>query len=39
VTPDCGLRTRSWKVAYEKLRNMTAGVRLARRELGLPTGD
>ena len=39
VTPDCGLRTRSWKVAYEKLRNMTAGVRLARQELGLPTAD
>ena len=37
VTPDCGLRTRSWKVAYEKLRNMTAGVRLARQQLGLPT--
>jgi 5-methyltetrahydropteroyltriglutamate--homocysteine methyltransferase len=35
VTPDCGLRTRSWKVAYEKLRNMTAGVELARKELGL----
>ena len=35
VTPDCGLRTRSWKVAYEKLRNMTAGVELARREVGL----
>jgi 5-methyltetrahydropteroyltriglutamate--homocysteine methyltransferase len=35
VTPDCGLRTRSWKVAYEKLRNMTAGVELARRQLGL----
>jgi len=35
VTPDCGLRTRSWKVAYEKLRNMTAGVELARRDLGL----
>jgi 5-methyltetrahydropteroyltriglutamate--homocysteine methyltransferase len=35
VTPDCGLRTRSWKVAYEKLRNMTAGVELARRELRL----
>jgi 5-methyltetrahydropteroyltriglutamate--homocysteine methyltransferase len=39
VTPDCGLRTRSWKVAYEKLRNMTAGVRLARQQLGLPTAD
>jgi 5-methyltetrahydropteroyltriglutamate--homocysteine methyltransferase len=35
VTPDCGLRTRSWSVAYEKLRNMTAGVQLARAELGL----
>jgi 5-methyltetrahydropteroyltriglutamate--homocysteine methyltransferase len=35
VTPDCGLRTRSWKVAYEKLRNMTAGVQLARAELKL----
>jgi len=39
VTPDCGLRTRSWKVAYEKLRNMTAGVRMAREQLGLPTAD
>ena len=39
VTPDCGLRTRSWKVAYEKLRNMTAGVRLARQQLGLPAGE
>ena len=35
VTPDCGLRTRSWKVAYEKLCNMTAGVELARTQLGL----
>ncbi len=35
VTPDCGLRTRSWKVAYEKLRNMTAGVELAREKLAL----
>src|SRR5437588_1418669 len=35
VTPDCGLRTRSWTVAYEKLRNMTAGVQLARSALGL----
>jgi methionine synthase II (cobalamin-independent) len=33
--PDCGLRTRSWEVAYQKLRNMTAGVELARKELGL----
>ena len=36
VTPDCGLRTRSWKVAYEKLRNMTDGVALAKQVLGLP---
>ncbi|TMD43662.1 MAG: hypothetical protein E6I88_00930 [Chloroflexi bacterium] len=35
VTPDCGLRTRSWRVAYEKLHNMTAGVELARRALSL----
>jgi len=35
VTPDCGLRTRSWEVAYQKLRSMTAGVDLARKELGL----
>ncbi len=39
VTPDCGLRTRSWKVAYEKLRNMTAGVRMAREQLGIPSPD
>jgi 5-methyltetrahydropteroyltriglutamate--homocysteine methyltransferase len=38
VTPDCGLRTRSWKVAYEKLRNMTAGVELARKELSIAKG-
>jgi 5-methyltetrahydropteroyltriglutamate--homocysteine methyltransferase len=35
VTPDCGLRTRSWDVAYEKLRNMVAGVELAKATLGL----
>ncbi len=29
VTPDCGLRTRSWKVAYKKLANMVEGVYLA----------
>ena len=29
VTPDCGLRTRSWDIAYEKLANMVAGARLA----------
>ena len=35
VTPDCGLRTRSWEVAYGKLLNMVAGVELARKELGI----
>ncbi len=35
VTPDCGLRTRSWDVAYRKLENMVAGVELAKRQLGL----
>jgi 5-methyltetrahydropteroyltriglutamate--homocysteine methyltransferase len=35
VTPDCGLRTRSWDVAYEKLVNMVEGVQLAKKELGL----
>jgi 5-methyltetrahydropteroyltriglutamate--homocysteine methyltransferase len=29
VNPDCGLRTRSWDVAYEKLANMVEGTRLA----------
>jgi 5-methyltetrahydropteroyltriglutamate--homocysteine methyltransferase len=29
VNPDCGLRTRSWEVVYEKLANMVAGTRLA----------
>ena len=32
VTPDCGLRTRSWEVAYEKLVNMVEGTRLAEAE-------
>jgi 5-methyltetrahydropteroyltriglutamate--homocysteine methyltransferase len=35
VIPDCGLRTRSWDVAYAKLENMVAGVELAKRSLGL----
>jgi 5-methyltetrahydropteroyltriglutamate--homocysteine methyltransferase len=29
VNPDCGLRTRSWDIVYEKLTNMVAGTRLA----------
>jgi 5-methyltetrahydropteroyltriglutamate--homocysteine methyltransferase len=33
VTPDCGLRTRSWDVAYDKLRNMVEGVGLAEAAL------
>jgi 5-methyltetrahydropteroyltriglutamate--homocysteine methyltransferase len=35
VTPDCGLRTRSWEVAYAKLVNMVEGVELAKRAIGL----
>lgn len=34
-SPDCGLRTRSWEVAYEKLAITVAGTLLARQELGL----
>jgi 5-methyltetrahydropteroyltriglutamate--homocysteine methyltransferase len=29
VNPDCGLRTRSWDVVYDKLANMVEGTRLA----------
>jgi 5-methyltetrahydropteroyltriglutamate--homocysteine methyltransferase len=35
VTPDCGLRTRSWDVAYRKLQNMVEGTQLAKATLGL----
>jgi 5-methyltetrahydropteroyltriglutamate--homocysteine methyltransferase len=35
VIPDCGLRTRSWDVAYRKLESMVAGVELAKDRLGL----
>jgi 5-methyltetrahydropteroyltriglutamate--homocysteine methyltransferase len=39
VCPDCGLRTRSWEVAYEKLRNMVEGAQLAEQALaGSPAG-
>lgn len=34
VNPDCGLRTRRWVVAYEKLRNMVLGSEMARKEVG-----
>ncbi len=30
VNPDCGLRTRTWRVAYEKLTAMVQGADLAR---------
>jgi 5-methyltetrahydropteroyltriglutamate--homocysteine methyltransferase len=33
ITPDCGLRTRSWEIAYEKLVNMVEGTRLAEEAL------
>jgi 5-methyltetrahydropteroyltriglutamate--homocysteine methyltransferase len=33
VNPDCGLRTRTWRVAYQKLRNMVLGAKLAKEEL------
>lgn len=33
VTPDCGLRTRSWEIAYEKLARMVEGTRLAEQAL------
>jgi 5-methyltetrahydropteroyltriglutamate--homocysteine methyltransferase len=35
VNPDCGLRTRSWDVVYEKLANMVQGTRLAEEVLNL----
>jgi 5-methyltetrahydropteroyltriglutamate--homocysteine methyltransferase len=35
VTPDCGLRTRSWDVAHAKLVNMVEGTEQAKKELGL----
>ena len=31
--PDCGLRTRSWKVTEQKLKNLVKGVALAKKEL------
>ncbi|MDQ7858227.1 MAG: hypothetical protein QN174_13425 [Armatimonadota bacterium] len=32
--PDCGLRTRTWDVAFAKLRNLVEGARLAREAVG-----
>ncbi len=37
VCPDCGLRTRSWEVAYDKLTNMVEGTHLAEQALGAAT--
>ncbi len=33
VNPDCGLRTRSWQVTYEKLKIMEEGTNLARKQV------
>jgi 5-methyltetrahydropteroyltriglutamate--homocysteine methyltransferase len=33
VNPDCGLRTRTWDVAYVKLCNITKGAAIARKAL------
>ena len=33
VCPDCGLRTRSWDVAYAKLQALVEGARLAEAAL------
>lgn len=33
INPDCGLRTRSWEVAYEKLARMVEGAHLAEAAL------
>lgn len=33
-SPDCGLRTRNWQVAFDKLRTTVEGTDLARQQLG-----
>lgn len=35
VAPDCGLRTRTWETAFEKLKNMVEGKNLALKEIGI----
>jgi len=30
ISPDCGLRTRTWEIAYKKLCNLSEGANLAR---------
>ena len=32
VAPDCGLRTRTWEISYQKLENLIKGAKLAREE-------
>lgn len=34
VAPDCGLRTRNWDIAYQKLSNMVIAKALAKKDLG-----
>ncbi len=33
VSTDCGLRTRTWEISFQKLKNMVLGAELARRVL------
>ena len=33
VSPDCGLRTRTWKISFQKLKNMVMGAKLAKKYL------
>jgi 5-methyltetrahydropteroyltriglutamate--homocysteine methyltransferase len=35
VSTDCGLRTKTWKTSYEKLRNMVLGAEMARRRVSM----
>src|SRR5262249_47255690 len=35
IAPDCGLRTRTWEVAFAKLKNMVEGRNLAAQALGI----
>jgi 5-methyltetrahydropteroyltriglutamate--homocysteine methyltransferase len=34
VSTDCGLRTRTWEISFQKLKNMVLGAELARKALG-----
>lgn len=35
VAPDCGLRTRTWEIAFQKLKNLVHGRNLAAKQLGI----